>query len=120
MNKETLQLIDKLAAKLGVATDYLWSVLIKQAFVSGITDIIQYVVIVALCIFLIKKHKHFCNKDNKWSYYEMEDGLGIPMTIAGVVAAFLLLCLFFCVPNTFTKFANPEYWALEQILDTVK
>ena len=40
MNDQTLELIRDLAEKLGTTTEHLWGVLMTQAFISGIGDVI--------------------------------------------------------------------------------
>lgn len=48
MNKNTEQLIRELSDKLGTTAEHLWGVLMKQAFISGVTDVITYLVLICL------------------------------------------------------------------------
>ena len=40
MNDQTLELIRDLAEKLGTTTEHLWGVLVTQAYISGVGDVI--------------------------------------------------------------------------------
>ena len=73
---KVMEMLEQLASKLGVAVEYLWTTLVKQQYVEGVTDIILSVfgiiVIVLLVIFAPKitksasaKHKELANDRRK-------------------------------------------------------
>ena len=76
---KAMEMLEQLASQLGVAVEYLWTTLVKQQYVEGVTDIILSVfgiiVIVLLVIFAPKitkfasaKHKELANdRRKKWN-----------------------------------------------------
>lgn len=120
MNDQTAKIIESLAAKLGTTTEYLWSVLLHQARVDGITTLCYLVLSVVSGIALFHYNKKWSNDDNDVSYYHNEY-LIAPMVIIGVVWFILALYMVMSgVPTMITAFLNPEYWALDKILDAAK
>lgn len=114
MDDKQVELLQALAEKLGTTVGYLWTVLIRQATVSGITDILQYIVL-TICVYIFCKwlrsdKRDFTNGGDSWPLALI---LGIPLLLIVVIA-------FFCFPNTITAFVNPEYWALDHVLAAVK
>jgi hypothetical protein len=119
MNKDTLELLQSLAAKLGTTADHLWGVMIRQARVSVITDLLLDCALVLVIVIAFKKIFPFFDRKIQ------EDPEGDFLYILGTLflGAVLVVCTvvaIFCVPDMVTKIANPEYWALQQILETVK
>lgn len=122
MNKETNELIEKLAQKMGTTTEYLWSVLIKQAQIDAWTSIFQYLLIVIFGIILYRLHKKFSFEPeghNSYSMYYDKDYLGYLMGISAAIFAILAVCAFFSITDTVNGFLNPEYWALRRVLDAI-
>ena len=117
MNDEIISALETLATKLGTTSAYLWGVLLKQAFLSAVVDLIQYILIVFVCILWIKKVKVFASKilDKEWDEINWA-WIGIVSAMLGafVIAGFLSF------PTTFYALVNPEYWALDQILSRLK
>ena len=108
MNNETLTVLNTLAAKLGTTAEYLWSVLLKQAPITGVTDLILLVALIAFTVVYVnwvmsKPFKDDMNESIAW------------FGVIGLV----LLTIVVTMSSTSTIFAalfNPEYWALRQIL----
>ena len=76
-----------LAEKLGTTVEYLWGVLIKQAFIEGIVNTIE-VVIVSIILFVIYrfcKHIHIKITEEDW-----DEGVYIAVGIFGIISLFLL------------------------------
>lgn len=116
-------LLKELAEKLGTTTEYLWGVLVRQALINGIIGLIHIAIIILAGIGLWKLHKKFMSDipDSSCSYYdEYEGDLKIPMSIAVLVFFLLVLGSFLSLPEIASCFFNPEYWALEQVLESVK
>lgn len=120
MKKETVELLEKLADKLGTTSEYLWSVLVNQAYVNAIGEVIFILIATAFSYAMCKMHLHFMDRDNEYSYYEKEEVLGIPMIIGAIVMVLLIIGCICSVRSIVTGVLNPEYWALEQILETIK
>lgn len=114
MTDEILKRIDALAAKLGVASDHLWRVLTQQARIEAIEDLAWAALFFALSgasIWAIRWVIARRDDDN------IPGELGVVSVIAALVF-FVVACN--CIAGTPGMFLNPEYWALKQILETVK
>lgn len=127
MEQNTAKLIEQLAEKLGTTTEYLWSVLIKQAPIEGWIQIFQTIVICLFGWMLHRLHKKFSAKivsDDRWNnddmYGKYETNLTVPMFLGICVFLFCFLVAFFSLPSLFSALFNPEYWALKEVLNTVQ
>lgn len=125
-NQNVTQLIEKLASKLGTTTEYLWSVLVKQAYVSSIIDIVVSIVLVVISYLVIKgilkaykKEQEECSRS---SYYSSMDN---PLFMLGCIfgGIFILVSGFIIlvnIGNIITGLTNPEYWALNKVLSVFR
>lgn len=115
MEKITM-LLEKLAVQLGTTVEYLWSVLVKQALISGITNLVLYLLLIIAIIaelrwfkFFTENYDELCDDGNENAY-----GAGL------IIGAFMLMvCAIIAVINlesTLASFFNPEYWALQKVL----
>lgn len=129
MNELSTKLIADLASKLGTTTEYLWTVLIKQAYISSLIGIGYFILVVITGVVLYKVHRKFMQQppaladEGKYrqTYYEKNDGaLMIVMVIFSVAWLIGVIVCFANLQNIFIGFYNPEYWALNKILSTVK
>lgn len=122
MNEQTNKLIEQLAQKLGTTTEYLWSILIKQASISAITDLMYCIFVIISGFILLKVHMYLgSEKDGKDSiYYEKEEAVWIPMAIALAIWVIMISIALCSVHNIVNGFFNPEYWALNKILSSIR
>ncbi len=125
MNDNTTKLLEQLAAKLGTTTEYLWRVLLKQAPIEATTTLIQCIIVWIGGIVLYKLHKRFSKKIQTGGYSENaydkhEVALILPMVIVAIVWGVMFLVTFFCMSDIIVGYFNPEYWALKEVLDSVK
>lgn len=120
--KELTGLLEQLAEKLGTTTEYLWGVLITQAKVSAIIDLMYIVLVSIIGVIIWKVHKHLMKKDadGDTKYYDLEELAIVPMVIVSIIWGVLFVVCFFSLGNIISGFVNPDYWALEQVLDIVK
>lgn len=109
MNKETTDLINALAEKLGTTAEHLWAVLIRQAPITASMELLLILtllvaVIVTACL------AWRCAKKNN-------DEAVACMTIISIA---LFVALIFTtateLPTIVAGFVNPEYWALTQVM----
>lgn len=119
MEKETTILLEKLAQKLGTTGEYLWTVLLKQSPVSATTSLFYLLLMSGLGLWLYKVHKHLSNDDNKMSYYEKEEAVGVPMTVLVVIWMVLFIACIFDISNIINGYLNPEYWAFNKVLQAI-
>lgn len=122
MNKETTQLLQQLADKLGTTTEYLWGVLIRQAPIDATTTLIQFFLILLMGYGIWRVHKR-CMAPYKagahHSVYYESDGAGPAVAIVTVFWLVLFILCFCCLSDVINGYFNPEYWALNKILDKV-
>lgn len=121
MNEQTAALLQKLAEKLGVASEHLWAVLVRQAPITAMAELCTLIVSLGFWIiafrFVNRKttpsgDRHISDWDNEGKFFAW----GI-IILSGIVTVILLLV---ALTETLTAFVNPEYWALREILRAVK
>ena len=126
MNDNTQKFLEQLSAKLGTTTEYLWGVLLKQAHVSATINLIQMTLVILFGVILYKVHRRLMKKDNdndKYSetgYDKYEEAAIIPMILAALTFVVLLLISFACIDDIINGYFNPEYWALDKLISSVK
>ena len=120
MNEETTKLIEQLAQKLGTTAEYLWGVLINQASISAITDLLYIVLVAVGGILLFKAHKFLSKEDGHGNsfYYNWDFTRGIMIALT-FIWSILFIAAFFSIVNIINGFFNPEYWALNKILNLI-
>lgn len=119
MNDNTVQLLQGLADKLGTTSEYLWSILLKQAPVFAWITTAQYVATLLLLIVLWRYRKPISNAIKVM--VEETEIFGVILVGIGIVCLTLWLIACVCVfESVVTAFVNPEYWALDKVLATVK
>ena len=117
MNQEVIEMLKVLADKFGTTTEHLWSVLLNQAFLSGLfsTAFLSVILIssvwwVRFALARIKKEKE---ENGYYSYPEDSAILWISIILlipaCGIVSTII-------VYDIMTAFLNPEYWALNRLL----
>jgi len=113
---EALGLIEQLAVKLGTTADQMWAVLLGQAPINGIINIFQYVLICigCFCWYRVTLNVHAKIQDSWAEENYMWVGA------VWIILCVLVICMFFCLHDTITALINPEYWALDKILGTLK
>ena len=119
MNDKTAALLQTLADKLGTTSQYLWGVLIKQAPISGTIVLVEYLmtilVLVAIWKFRVPLNKWFREGASDYDFLFF-----IGSIICGVIAVFWFVACIVMFEGMVTAFLNPEYWALDHILSTLK
>jgi Na+(H+)/acetate symporter ActP len=109
MNETTNQMLKLLADKLGVATEYLWSALLRQAPVSSATGLIGDIVLIVIFTLIWRKIRPAALGED-FSFYPEA------YFLVGFVSLFALLWILSSLPSQISGFLNPEYWALQQLL----
>ena len=120
MNEQTTKLIEQLALKLGTTTEYLWSVLLKQAYISAITTLIYLVGIIGAGFLLLKAHIAFSKETEESNSKYWDSGeLQFIMIALAFIWSVLFIVAFFSIENIVNGFLNPEYWALKEIMSNL-
>lgn len=119
MNEETVKLIDKLASKLGTTSEYLWIVLLKQAPIDAVYHIIVIIVNLLAIYAIYRIHKYLLNENNKFNYEDYEAAWALTILLS-VVAVFMFLVNMVNVHHIINGFFNPEFWAMNYIIEHLK
>jgi len=127
MNNQTNVLLQQLANKLGTTTEYLWAILLKQAAVDATTTLCYFIFIVFGGVLLYKLNKKFMRRyqdpnysSNQTCDYEEYEPLGFVMFISTCIWAIMFIVIFFSLSDIVNGYFNPEYWALDKVLSTLK
>lgn len=122
MNEQVMEILRVLAEKFNTTTEFLWEILIKQAYVHGVTSIICFL-ITSVLIF-----------GWNWIWWRAEVGeetsrrdqgdrmFAIFMCrLFGLILVFIWTCLFLSgMFDVTTALINPEYWVIKQVLGGLK
>lgn len=119
MNKDTLQLVDKLATKLGTTAEYLWRVLINQTRIELLKDVAWAIVALAYLIALISLTRYLIRRKNEAGSYD-DDVWMVAIIVSVFIACVMVVVLINCVSEIPTLIYNPEYWALSKVLKAAK
>ncbi len=124
MGKEIVDKIEsvlkELATQLGTTVEYLWTIMVTQSVILGVSHALVWLTTTLFVFILIKKFIKFYERTTL-NDRRQDDGEEM-FTVAGTIILAIvtvLLTLFFIggTATTITKIFNPEFWALEQIMD---
>lgn len=119
MNEQQTKLLEKLADKLGVTVEHLWSVLVRQAPIEAITGCFVTVSILTVSIFALNRVNGLKTDDYGDIQIYGKD-TAIPKALLVVICmAFIavgLLSASFDICAITTALFNPEYYAFKQII----
>jgi len=117
MDKVTEELIRELAQKLGTTAGHLWEVLIRQAIISSIIDII---VIAAWIFSIILMYKFISGKTTKKHPNEKpewgEEMAYLAWIVFVTVFVIILILSGLAISDILSAFINPEYWAFRHLI----
>ena len=114
---QVIAVIDALAAKLGVAAEYVYPLMIRQAYVEGVISLLR---IVLVCVYLYGLYRAIkWLKEDGWNA-DLEFVYMLSLVFAGIAAIAFVAFVPSCIKIAVTAFANPEWYAIQQILKLVK
>lgn len=119
LTDKAIQIIDSMAAKLGVAADQVIEVYSKQVIVEGIQQLFVAAVLVGLGIlstFLFIKFVK--NAEEYFEDYDIGAAFYALILIIGIIFGIVSLCT--DVPEAFGKLLNPEYYMIKDIVSMFK
>jgi len=119
MDEKFQKLIEALAAKLGTTAEHLWGVLVRQAPISGAVDLVLCVVIAAVTVWWVAlvKRKTTCPPETKTNRAEWRDeGAFLAWIVTVIFGVLALISAIVSAQGIVAAFANPEYWALKQLV----
>jgi hypothetical protein len=106
------QYIDALAAKLDVAAEHVYGVLVRQQVADGVVGLSIFAFFLALLITSIYLTGRFIDKDTETAE--------ILATVSAIIGLIVLAEVIFFVPTDIKQLINPEYYAIREILDAIK
>ena len=123
--KDIKSAIVGLSDGLKVGTEKVFVVLIKQQLVIAITDLIlllTFISLTTICFRSFLKYKNYCyDKEHKWYNTNYDAHFEIPLSIILTIIFFIvsISCFISHIDNIITGFVNPEYGAIDRILEMV-
>jgi hypothetical protein len=99
------QYLEQMAAKLGVAAEHVYGVLVRQQWTEGVTGIIGgalFLVLALMCAYLLVKFRE-------------ESGLELILIPVGLFAMLAWMVGIDGIKHVM----NPEYYALKEIMDVI-
>lgn len=118
MEEKILNALGALSNKLAIPVDHLWSVLVKQAIISGSINLAFAIMwVLATVGFIIFCYKTMAGEKPRFT----AEDIVVPSCLLAVALVVVSGCLLiFTVPGAVIAFFNPEYWALTQITQFLK
>ena len=126
MEEKAFEYIDAIAANLGVAAEHVYGALLKQAMVSGLRSVVYIIICLAVSYLIIKMFKRIYSdvKEGEEGIFVDSFGISLGGVFAIIIGGVAIIILFFAIMadigNATTALLNPEYWALKEILNTIK
>jgi heme/copper-type cytochrome/quinol oxidase subunit 2 len=120
MSEELNKQLAELANKLGISVEHLWGVLIKQAYIDGISSLVTVVVCVLLVIGIIYAFLYFRRRFRNTAGQESPQPFGVLVDPFGfVIVGIVLLFIGALACDNFywviSDFFNPEFYALRHL-----
>lgn len=140
---KVMELLEQLASSLGVAVEYLWTTLVKQQYVEGVTNlamaVVGIVVIIVLSCLVPRATKGLDNKYKELKSSRLENATGYSgsryissMTedtfntlrfLVPIVTCIIIFIIFACTIDNIKfgiqQLLNPDYFALKEVLDVI-
>lgn len=115
------QLLHQLAEKLGTTVERLWSVIIQQAFIDALSNIVMLLMFIYISEgwrrFIVRKTTKPSLETAPWRY--SRDKVQDSWIGWGILATITILLTVFTFTSIITGLTNPEYRALTQILNRI-
>ena len=118
MTSELSNRLTELATKLGVSVEHLWSVLVRQAYIDGLSSLVTMLICGLIAagvvyVFLHLRRKYaVAEKRELWIYPAPPLDL-LYLSVALIVLLVIASSNFYWV---ISDFFNPEYYAFRQLL----
>ena len=122
MDKKYQALIEAIANKLGTTAEHLWGVLVRQAPISGVVDLVLCVIIATVAVWFVALVKRkttppVATDEDRYPRAEWrEEAAFLAWGVALITGVFALACVISSAQEITAAFANPEYWALKQLV----
>lgn len=119
--KDVKSAITQLADALKVGAEHVYGVLVTQQVVESITTVIVYIICLSFSIFLFWNGSRLLKLQEERGKSDINDDTIGWNFIPGVLLSFcLLIYFFFTINSTVTGFVNPEYGAIQEIMNLIR
>lgn len=118
MKMDLNQALEQLASAFNTTVEKLYPLLIKQAYVTGVTNILGILImwaVFATLLVILKKHGI-----KKEKYYGMTDGTFFLLVTTVIISVITVVITVTVGHEAITALINPEYWALKEVLSYIK
>lgn len=116
---KVFEYIDALAAKLGVAAEYVFEMLVRQKMIEGIAYSATLVVVSIILWFATYKLFRYSNKNSAEFCNDDDEGILYPLLFLGLASVFVFIVDVMFLPGNIIQIFNPEYYAIKEILNAV-
>lgn len=141
--EKAMEFLEQLAKELGVAVEYLWTVLVRQQYVEGVTNLVMsgigFITVIILACYLPKTTRFFVNKHKEMADDRRENGTGhcgsyrvssesenfmcFLKFAVPIVFCIAIIIIFTCsvsdIKFGIQQLLNPDYFALKEILNAI-
>jgi len=118
MNEELQKQLASLASKLNVSVEHLWGVLVRQAYIDGISSLCTMLVCMVLGVAAVYAFFHLRRKfqatpeRDRLSFYPPAP---MDLMLLGMVLLFLLMIALSNFYWVISDFLNPEFYAFQHL-----
>lgn len=117
------KIIQQLADKFGTTVEHLWAVMVRQARVEAVLDIFWILALIATLVLTAWFVRYAWRKTKEEDYSNRwdEEAVVVISVVCGIISALITVPIIALLSyGLVSKLFNPEYWALQQILDAIK
>ena len=118
------QVIKQLAEGFSTTSEHVYVILVRQAIVKGVTAGLFFVLLcVLLTIHVTKVFKYATGKIEEYKnseYYRDYDGWRALQWVPLILLSLGIFAYCFFMPEILTMIINPEYYAIQEILELLK
>lgn len=114
---QLVEALKPVAAKLGVAAEHMYGVMVRQSLVDGISGLVGWLVFAAFVMYAGYRMRGAWSAEKNWAGGgDKEFMLFMTWAFQGVAIAMIAISLSAYLP----MILNPEYGAIKTLLDSVK
>ena len=109
-------ILDEIGKRLSGPAEHTYEILVKQAYLSGYTDLFTGLAFSALGVGMIYAIRNMMNN----GFFKEHEDFSILCSIVGVFAAILLpIAIVCCLSSGVKEIINPEYYAIMDIMEKI-
>ena len=126
--QELNTIIDNLSTRLGMASDHIYPLLVRQSYVTGFTAVFWCIIYICVMvwIFLYRKRAHYkkdLDGNTAWDRAKLSNDEGLYITLVFILTiTFIgfLVALITSFNTAVNSLANPEWYAIRELLSSIR